>query len=177
MAVAVFDVCVDLGATPTKMVVTNLRFNMVDDNDQDYNNPVIIPPSGTAYSYWKHLYLQCTTAPSIQCDNFEIYGDEAGYDTGVLIRVATNEVLNDSEYDQADGSGAMNGNHSYVSAIADMESYTAASPLALTVAPVDDIIDNTGEETNYVVLQLEVLNTASPGEVTEKTVTFVYDEQ
>jgi hypothetical protein len=174
---AVFDVCLDLGATPTKNVITNLRFNNADDNDQDYLNPIIIPPSGTAFSYWKHLYLQCTTAPSVKCDNFEAYSDETGYDTGVLIRVATNEILNDSEYDQADGSGQMNGNHTYVSAIADMETYTSASPLSLTVPYSPQSIQQVGEETNYLLLQMEILSTATPGEVTEKTITFSYDEQ
>jgi len=104
---AVFDVYWDYGATPTGETLTNLRFNEADDNDQDTGNPCVIPGAGTEYSYWKHVYLRCTTAPSVQCNNFKFYSDGAAMDTGTLIKIATNTVANDTDYDQADGTDEM----------------------------------------------------------------------
>jgi len=174
---AAFDVYIDTGVGPSGATATNIRFNEADDNDQDTGNPCIIPGAGTEYSYWKHVYLQCTTGPSVQCDNFKFYSDGAAMDTGTLIKIATNEVLNDGEYDQADGTNEMVANHTGVTTSADVNNYTSGgSQLALTVVPGDNIIDAVSEETHYMVLQLEVASTASPGQMTSKTLTVQYDE-
>ena len=174
---AAFDVYIDTGATPTGASLTNLRFNVADDNDQDTGNPVPIPGAGTNYSYWKHIYLRCTTAPSVQCDNFKFYSDGAAMDTGTLIKVSTNEVDNDTEYDQADTASEMVANHTGVTTSADVNNYTSGgSQLSMTVVPGDNIIDAVSEETDYLVFQLEVGTTASPGQMTSKTMTIQYDE-
>ena len=174
---AVFDVYWDYGATPTGETLTNLRFNEADDNDQDTGNPCVIPGAGTEYSYWKHVYLRCTTAPSVQCNNFKFYSDGAAMDTGTLIKIATNTVANDTDYDQADGTDEMVANHTGVTASADVNNYTSGgTQLSIGVVPGDDIIDAISEETDYMVLQLEVSSTASPGQMTSKTLTVQYDE-
>ena len=53
--VAVFDVKYDnLGADNApgeSSVISNLRFNAEDTNDQDLASPLIIPISGTIFSY------------------------------------------------------------------------------------------------------------------------------
>jgi len=174
---ATFDVEIDTGATPTMASLTNLRFNEADDNDQDTGNPCQIPGAGTDYSYWKHIYLRCTGGTFTQCDNFQYYSDGAAMDTGTLIKVSTNEVLNDSGYDQATGTDEMVANHTGVTSSADCNNYTSGgSKLAFSVVPGDDIIDTSGEETNYLVFQLEISSTASPGQMTSKTHTIQYDE-
>lgn len=174
---AAFDVEIDTGATPTMASLTNLRFNVADDNDQDTGNPVPIPPSGTNYSYWKHIYLRCTTAPDTQCDNFKFYSDGVGYDAGCTIKVSTNVVDNDTDYDQADAATEMVANHTGVDSSASVNDYTSGgTKLDLTVVPGDSLIDAIGEETDYLVFQLEVTNSASPGAMTSKTMTIQYDE-
>ena len=174
---AIFDVKADFGVTPTEEVVTNLRFNEADDNVQDTSDPCVIPGAGTDYSYWKHIYLKCTTAPSVQCNNFKFYSDGAAMDTGTLIKVATNVVDNDTDYDQAAGTDEMVANHTGVDASADVNNYTSGgSQLSITVVPGDNIVDAIGEETDYIMLQLEVTSTASPGQMTSKTLTVQYDE-
>lgn len=173
---ATFDVEIDTGATPTMGSLTNLRFNSADDNAQDTTDPIEILGS-TNYSYWKHIYLRCIGGTFTQCNNFKYYSDGAGYDTGITIKVSTNEVLNDSEYDQADGNNEMVANHTGVTASADVNGYTSGgSKLNLGVVPGDDKIDASGEETDYLVFQMEVANTASPGQVTSKTHYIQYDE-
>lgn len=180
---AVFSVDMDVGGTDGTpggspvQGITNLRFNVADDNAQDLTDPVPIPPSGTNYSYWKQLYLRCTTAPASQCNNFKFYSDGAAMDTGTLIKVSTNEVDNDADYNVADSADEMVANHSGVDTSADVNNYTSGgSQLSLTVVPADSIIDAIGEETDYLVFQLEVANTASPGQMTSKTLTIQYDE-
>lgn len=178
---AVFDVMIDYGgsdtAPGTAEVATNLRFNRADDNVQDTSEPIPIPGAGTIYSYWKHIYLKCTTGPVTSCNNFKYYSDGAGMDTGVLIKVGTNAVANDSDYNVADGADEMVANHSGVDASADVNGYTSGgSQLALGVVPGDDVIDDVDEETDYLVLQLNVSSTASAGNITSKTHTFQYDE-
>ncbi|MHA2065675.1 MAG: hypothetical protein ACXABY_14965, partial [Candidatus Thorarchaeota archaeon] len=144
---AVFDVEVDFGVTPTMESLTNLRFNEADDNVQDTSDPCVIPGAGTEYSYWKHVYLRCTTQPSVQCDNFKFYSDGSAMDTGTLIKIATNAVDNDTDYDQAAGTDEMVANHTGVTTSADVNNYTSGgSQLSITVVPGDNIIDATTEE-------------------------------
>lgn len=98
-------------------------------------------------------------------------------DTGTLIKVSTNEVDNDGDYVQAASAIEMVANHTGVDASADVNSYTSGgSKLDLTVVPGDAKIDAIGEETDYLVFQLEVDDTASPGQMSSKTLTVQYDE-
>jgi len=179
---AVFSVDLDVGGsdgTPGAPIQTiaNLRFNVADDNDQDTGNPIPIPSGADNYSYWKQVYLRCTTAPDTECNNFEFYSDGVAWDTGVDIMVATNEVTNDADYNIADGAVEMVANHTGVDASASINDYTSGgSQLALGVVPGDDIIDATSEETEYLVFQMDISNTAGPGQVTSKDLTVSYDE-
>ncbi len=108
---AVFDVKIDLTGTDntpgSNAVVTNLRYNAEDTNDQDTASPIVIPGAGTEYSYIKHLYLLCTTAPDTQVDGVEVYTDDAlGWGTGVTVYVGdgtqTKTSASSAGYDLAD---------------------------------------------------------------------------
>jgi hypothetical protein len=174
--VATFDVEVDFGVTPTMESLTNLRFNSADDNVQDTSDPIEILGS-TNYSYWKHVYLRCTGGTFTQCNNFQYYQDGVGYDTGITIMVANDAMANSGDYDQADGNNEMVANHANVTGSTDIATYTSGgSKKSFGVVPGDSIIDAATEETDYLVFQMNVANTASPGQVTSKTHTVQYDE-
>ena len=66
--------------------------------------------------------------------------------------------------------------HGGISSSADAFSYGTVAPLAGPSIGGDNIIDAIGETSDYLVLQMEVDNTASPGNLTDETFTFRYDE-
>ena len=91
---AVFDVYFDFGgsdASPGTEQDTDalgppqVRFKTADDATIDNNNPIPIPVAGTNYSYMKHLYLYCGTAPGTQVDNVRIYTDGGGFGAGITV--------------------------------------------------------------------------------------------
>ena len=163
----------------------NIRFKTADDANIDTNNPIPVPTSGTKYSYWKHIYLKCTGAPSSQCDNFKFYTDGSGFGTGITLKVGdempTKNSGSSSGYEVATGTEGDTGdemvaNHSGITSSTDAFTYTSASPKSVSVSESGNIIDAVGETTNYLVFQLEVDSTASPGNLADETLTFQYDE-
>lgn len=163
----------------------NLRFKTADDANIDANNPIPIPSSGTKYSYWKHIYLYCSSAPNTQINNVKLYTDGGGFGTGVTLYVGdqfpTKNSGSSSGYEVATGTQGDTGdemvaNHSGISSKSDLFSYTSSSPLSVSISESGGIIDAVGETTNYVVLQMAVDNTASPGNLADETITFSYDE-
>jgi hypothetical protein len=165
----------------------SIRLKTADDNTIDLNNPVRIPPSGQTYrSYWKHVYLYCSAAPSQYVNNVKFYSDGSnGFGTGVSLKVGDQLPIKNNAsnagYVQATGTqgttgNAIVGNHTNVTSVSDAFTKTSGSPLSVTISETDSKIVNIGETSNYVVLQLEVADTASPGLITAETLTFSYDE-
>ena len=182
--VAVFDVSYDSGGTDNSpastSAVTNLRFNAEDTNDQDLLSPIIIPAAGTEYSYWKQIYLDCTTAPDTQVDNVRIYTDGTiGWGTGVTLYVGDGAQVRNSGsnagYDIANAQEVIT-NHTDVSAKTDMFSFTSGSPRTVTISEAGNIINAINESSDYIVLSLEVESTATAGTKATETVTWQYDE-
>ena len=198
--VATIKLYIDIGGsdnTPGSSIDTtalspNLRFKTADDNTIDSNNPIPIPPSGTNYSFWKSLYLQCTVAPSTSVNNFRIYTDAAGFGTGITTYIGdeypvrSNGVV--TGYDVATGTPGDTGDemldvtngHSELSAKTDLFSYTSGSPLTISdsafILESGNIIDAINETTAYFILQVAVGSTATPGTKTAETITILYDE-
>ena len=183
--VAVFDVSWDYGGTDnspgtTSESVTNLRFNAEDTNDQDLASPIIIPGAGTEYSYWKQLYLECTTAPDTQVDNVKIYSDGTlGWGTGSTVKIGDELPVHNSGattgYDVANAQEVMT-NHTDITGSTDLFSFTSGSPKTVSISEAGSIINAIGETSNYIVLQLEVASTASAGTKAAETITWQYDE-
>lgn len=188
--VAAFSVYFDFGgtdATPgTEQDIDalgppTLRFKVADDATIDSNDPIPIPASGTNYSYWKQIYLYCDTAPSTSVDNIKFYTDGSGFGTGITVKVGsqfpTKNSGSDAGYEVADTAAEMVANHSGLSASTDAFGYTSGSPLSgPSISESGNLINAIGETTNYLVLQMEVADTASPGNLTDETMTFQYDE-
>lgn len=132
--------------------------------------PITIPGSGTNYSYEKWIRLKCSGTYNV-VDNLQFWKSAGTYSTGCSVY----------------------GNQS--TSTPQPTSYTAAvntlSTVATIAVPTSDPNDNnlsidnsltgsfTSNETaysDYLVLQLRVDDTASPGNMNQLTFTFQYDE-
>ncbi len=185
---AVFNVRFDFGGTDNNPATEqdtdglgppNIRFKQADDATIDSNNPMPITAATTEYSRWKQVYMYCATAPSTQCDNFKLYTDGGGFGTGITVNVGDGVQVKsstaDTGYDVSDADAVMT-THTDVAAVTDLFSYTSGAPRTCTISEAGAIINAIGETTDYVVLQMAVIDTASPGNLTDETITFQYDE-
>ena len=158
----------------------NARFKDADNNTIDLNDPIPIPSSGTRHSRWKHMYMELTTAPDTQIDNVKIFTDGTGFGTGITVTngngVQANTSAADAGYDVADVSNEVMTNHDTVSASTDFFTFTSGSPRSVGISEAGAILDAIGEESDYMVLQMEVLSTAGPGDLADETITWEYDE-
>jgi hypothetical protein len=163
-----------------------LRFKTNDNTTIDSVDPVPIPSSGTNYSYWKQIYLYCDTAPDTQVDNVKFYTDGGGFGTGITLNVGdefpTHTNASDAGYEVATGTSGTTGDevtaaHASVTGVTDAFTFTSGSPLSgPSISEDSSVINAIGETTNYLVLQLAVISTATPGNKTDETLTFQYDE-
>jgi len=163
-----------------------LRFKTDDDATIDSINPIPIPAAGTKYSYWKQIYLECTTLGGMtQVDNVRFYTDEGGFGTGIAVKIGlqfpTKNSVSNAGYEVATGTPGDTGDemvvaHAGLTSSGDAFGYGSGAPLTGSISETDSIINAEGESTNYFVLQMEVDSTASPGNLTDETFTFKYDE-
>lgn len=158
----------------------NLRFKQADDATIDSASPMPIPTAGTEFSRWKQIYLFCATAPDTQVDNVRFFTDGGGFGTGITVNVADQFPLKsdlvDTGYDVSDANAVMT-THTDITSITDAFTFNSGSPLSgPTISEAGNIINAINETTNYLVLQMEVISTASPGNLTDETFTFRYDE-
>ncbi len=193
--VAVFSVYYDTLGTDTSpttetdvdgLGAPNLRMKTADTFAIDSTNPVPIPSSGTNYSFWKQIYLFCDTAPDTQVDNIKFYTDGSNFGTGITLNVAnqfpTKTNTSNAGYEVATGTVGTTGievitGHASVTSVSNAFSFTSGSPLSgPTISEDSSIINAVNETTNYLVLQLAVTSTASPGNKSDETMTFQYDE-
>lgn len=163
-----------------------IRWKTNDNATIDSVDPVPVPSVGTNYSYWKHIYLYCDTAPDTQVDNIKFYTDGTGYGTGITLNVGlqfpTKNSGSSAGYEVAAGTSGTTGeemvaNHVGITTNASAFDYTVGSPLSgPTISEDSSIINLAGETTNYLVFQAAVGTTATPGNKTNETLTFQYDE-
>jgi hypothetical protein len=149
----------------------NVRFKQADNATIDNQDPIPIPAAGTEYSYWKHLYLKVTAGTFTQIDNIRTYSD--GTDPWASIQLSigdqfptNNSGAPGSGYEVADTTSSMVSAHTGIS-----------TPISgPSISEAGGIIDAVNEMSDYTVWQMEVLSTASPGDLTDETFTFKYDE-
>ena len=186
---AVFDVYYDFGGSDNspgteqdidELGAPNLRFKQADNATIDANDPMPIPAAGNEYSRWKQIYLKCATAPDTQVDNIRFFTDGGGFGTGITVNAADEfPVKNsgaDTGYDVSDADVVMT-THTDITAVTDAFTFTSGSPLSgPTISEAGSVINAIGETTNYLVLQMVVASTASPGDLANETFTLRYDE-
>jgi len=190
---AVFNVNYDFGGTDNTpgteqntdgLGPPNVRFKTADDATIDTNSPIPIPAAGTNYSFWKQIYLYCATAPDTQVDNVKFYTDGGAFGTGIVTNIGDELPVKsstaDTGYDVATGTIGTTGDvmtdHTDITAVTDAFSFTSGSPKSITTSEAGSVIDAIGETTNYIVLQMAVGTTASPGDLANETFTYQYDE-
>ena len=158
----------------------NARFKDADDNTIDLNDPIPIPTSGTRHSRWKHFYIEVTVVPDTQIDAIKLFTDGTGFGTGITVRngdgVQANTSAADAGYDVADVVDEVMTNHDTISTSTDFFTFNSGAPRSVGITEAGAILDAVGEESDYMVLQMEVLNTASPGDLADETITWEYDE-
>lgn len=188
--VAIVDVYTDFGgavnAPGTKQDTDplgppNVRFKYADNNTIDLNDPIPIPAAGTNRGRWKHMYVKIgATPPDTQIDNIKIYTDGTGFGAGITVLngdgVQANTLAADAGYDVSDVADEVITGHDTVAASTDFFTFTSGSPRSVGITEAGAILNAVNEESDYMVLSMEVINTASPGDLADETITWEYDE-
>lgn len=152
--------------TGTDKTASTVRFKLADDATIDSNNPITIPSSGENYrrSMHKKLRMFCATAPGTQVDNLQMYSDGAnGFGTGVAVNASNVGVTWAANATSALTDGA------------DLFGFTSVAPMNIDAVDTAAVVA-TGYGGDIVALQMVVASTASPGALTDETITFSYDE-
>lgn len=162
-------------AAGTPTVVTAAKFCTADDPNPGTTNPIPIVTGQTKRSYWKshELYLSGTYT---QITTIKIYTDGGGFGTGITTYIG-DETLVAGSYQQATGTPGDTGDemvatHAGITAKTDLFTFVVGAPKTVDAGPYS----TPPERTKHVVLQMDVADTASPGEKTPETVTWQYDE-
>ncbi len=163
----------------------NVRFKTADDSTIDANDLIPIPGAGTNYSFWKHLYMRVTGGTFTQINNVKFFTDGTNFGTGIVTSVGDELPVNNSGsqagYVVATGTVGTTGTemvagHAGITGKTDAFSFTSGAPKTITISEAGGILDASGERTDYLVAQMAVDNTASPGDLADETWTFQYDE-
>lgn len=163
-----------------------MQFRTADNSTVDTNAPIAIPAAGTNYSYVKSSYLYCDTAPSLQIDNIQFYTDGAsglGIGVGVVVgnEMPTRNSGATTGYIVATGTPGTTGNemttfYTGITGTTSVFTYVSGSAKSISISEAGLIINAIAETTNYVVFQMNVASTASPGTTANETGTWQYDE-
>lgn len=151
------------GETPTDKTGGNgpIRFKAADNATVDFNDPLVIPATGTDYSFEKIVRLNATGTFN-EITNYEFYMDGANnLGTGVDI-VYKKEVSYGTPIDITSTAGFSGS----------IFAATSGAPVALGTATVTA----TGDFGDYLTMVMSVASTASPGVTTSETLTFAWDE-
>lgn len=149
------------GATATDKTSGTVRFKNADDATVNTANPMVVPPSGTDYSFEKWLRLKVTGGTYTDISNIRAYMDGAtGFGTGIgLYAKAVTAYATPAEATATTG-------------YADAFGYTSGSPLDLA----GDGSTGTGEKGDHLVMMMTVASTASGGMLTAETLSIAWDE-
>lgn len=153
--------------TKDNITDTNTRFLASDSHTvAGTSNPVLIPDSGTNYSYKASTRLYYDGSGTGTIDNIKWYTDgDNNLGTGIGLNVKTA-----STYSQATGTEGETGDE--MTGGSDAFDYTSANPLSVTGSVTDPANEDVGD---FVELQSTVGTTASAGTSTQETVTWRYD--
>lgn len=163
--------------SPTKTNVTgiNTRLNAEDAHSTaGTTNSILIPPTGTNYSFWAAFRLAITAITGGTISNIKWFTDgtnSLGSGVAAVVNTAT-------AYTQATGTPGTTGTQlttgnypTLAGAPVSAFNYTSASPLS--VAGSSSAVGDVGD---IVVLQTTVASTAGQGATPQETVTFRYDD-
>lgn len=152
--------------TPTTKTSGTIRFKSADDANVDLNNPIVRPGTGSVYSYEKALRLRIgATGPTGSITSPRAFSDGAnGFGTGVTMKAGVT------------GTYAQPVNTSSSIATVNFFSYTSGSPRTMDVTNAGPYTGTNVDIADFLYLQAEVANTASPGLTSSELLTCAYDE-
>ena len=153
-------VCTGANAA-TETVATGIMLRSNDSAATDKSNPIVVPSAGTSRSYEKWIRWKCTVAPSTQCTNFKYWGPSTTPGTGLTLFAGTT----------ATGAAPSNSDSSVATTQQDTNYYDSSHTLA-----VSGTLTGTNQKTDFVVLQMDVISTASAGDIAQQTHNYSYDE-
>ena len=141
-------------------VVTGIDLISADNATNTLGNRQSFPITVNTVSYEKWLKLKVDTAPANSVSNFLIWGD-GGVDTSTTLMVTGDYVTGTTPV-------------ATTSTVADttFTNFTSTNKLAWDAAAYTA----TNDTTDYVVFQLQVDSDAAPGNWTQETVSYSYDE-
>lgn len=161
------------GSAATK---TGIRLKSADDDDTStILYPVRIPDVGTNYSYVVSSKINVSVAPDTSITNMQLYGDGAGFGTGITVNIGDQYP---ATYVQATGTPGVTGTimttvyTGVITSVTDLFSYTSGSPLTLPMLKNS----GTGDYTNFICIQAYVGTTATKGAKSAENITLQYDE-
>jgi hypothetical protein len=153
------------GEVETDITGTGVDFitadNCLNTSGNRTTNPITIPAAGFAYSYEKWLKFELgTTEPDTQVTNFKFWGAGTEPEAGVVL-----------DYYQTTSTYA-------TPALATTNTaYTAVSTATSGAkASITGTLNTQGEQTDYLVMMLEVSTGASQGNMAQQTYNYSYDE-
>ncbi len=159
----------------------NVRFSTADNAEVNLLNPIEIPTvASTVYSRWKSLYLQCLTAPDNAVDTLLFFTDGTVYGSGVDVFIANDTLVKSSTsstgYQISDLSNEPMTDRGDITGETNISSFTDLAAKTIGISETGNLINAIGETSNYLVLQMQVDETASPGTLSTETLTIQYDE-
>jgi len=171
------------GATPSTEdlanVSDNLRFNNADTivDNTDVTNPCVKPESGTNYSWWKTTALEAESAPTTYINNVKLYSDGSNdLGTGMGVKVATASSYVQATGDAETGTQLTMANHAGLAAEpTDLFAFTSGSPMTVPIEGGGNHT-GTGRITDFVVMQMDIADTAEGGQKGPEQLTYRYDE-
>ena len=149
------------GGTATDKTSGTVRLKNADNSTVDLANPMVVPASGSDWSWEKWLRLSVTGGTYTQITNIGAYTDgSSGLGTGVNMwarAVATYAT-------PAQGTAS--------TGYANLFTYVTGSRLSLGAGP----FTSTGEKGDHLVLLAEVTSAAAGGLTASETLTLAWDE-
>lgn len=163
------------GPTKTDITGINTRANAEDAHTTaGTTNPILVPTSGTNYSYWVTTGLQIDAITGGTVSNIKWYTDGSNsLGTGITCKGNTaNSYVQATGTAGTTGTQLTTGNHSGLAgAPSDVFAYTSASPKSISGSS-----SSTGAVGDFMVYQIEVDDTATAGAATAETFTWRYDD-
>jgi len=145
----------------TEATITGLMMRSNDSVALTKTNPITIPSGAAAHSFEKWLRFKCTVAPSNQCTNFRYWGPNTTPGTGLTLFAGTTDT----------GATPTASDSSVATTQQDTNYYDTSHQLTIPGTLV-----NVNDKSDFLVLQLDVANSASPGDITQQTHNYSYDE-
>lgn len=142
--------------------VTGIAFLSADLSASDSSTRNANPITVGTRSYEKWIKLKVDTKPTNSVSNFKIWGD-GGTQTSTTLYFTGNYIT---------GTTPTNGSSSIANVV-----FTNFSSSGSAATWDTSSYTNTNATTRYAVFQLSVGNDATPGDWTQETINYSYDEQ